>query len=267
MVFQEVLRNPDITIEAKGLYAYLAGFSGAGDECYPSIGLMCDEMGMSKTRLYKHMAVLVQFGVVEKVQTYNGNIKGRVIYRLTHTVNFSDSRFPKIGENEKQCYPVSENLGFRELGIPKNEETKNNILKNNIINNNRDIDYQLIADMYNDTCVSFPHISKLSDARKKAIKARLRQYSIDDFKRLFQMAEASNFLKGQNNRNWSATFDWLIKDANMAKVLDGNYVDKMPDHQEPEKGDRSIYKDHGEYEQLRRELEEEGTIQGTSETW
>ena len=30
MVFQEVLRNPDITIEAKGLYAYIAGFSGAG---------------------------------------------------------------------------------------------------------------------------------------------------------------------------------------------------------------------------------------------
>lgn len=81
------------------------------------------------------------------------------------------------------------------------------------------------------------------------------------------MAEASNFLKGQNNRNWSATFDWLIKDANMAKVLDGNYADKMPDNQEPEKGDRSIYKDHGEYEQLRRELEEEGVIQGTPETW
>jgi hypothetical protein len=30
-------------------------------------------------------------------------------------------------------------------------------------------------------------------------------------------------LKGGNDRNWSATFDWLIKDANMAKVLDGNY--------------------------------------------
>ena len=40
------------------------------------------------------------------------------------------------------------------------------------------------------------------------------------------MAEASSFLKGQNNRNWTATFDWLIADANMAKVLDGNYKDK-----------------------------------------
>ena len=81
--------------------------------------------------------------------------------------------------------------------------------------------------MYNDTCVSFPRLTKLSDARKKAIKARLRQYGMEDFKRLFQMAEESNFLKGQNARNWSASFDWLIKDANMAKVLDGNYAGKL----------------------------------------
>lgn len=39
------------------------------------------------------------------------------------------------------------------------------------------------------------------------------------------MAEESSFLNGKNNRNWSANFDWLIKDANMAKVLDGNYAD------------------------------------------
>lgn len=87
----------------------------------------------------------------------------------------------------------------------------------------RRADYQLIADMYNDTCVSFPRLEKLSDARKKAIKARLNTYSLDDFKKLFEMAEASDFLKGKNGRNWQATFDWLIKDANFAKVLDGNY--------------------------------------------
>ena len=85
------------------------------------------------------------------------------------------------------------------------------------------INYQLIADMYNNTCVSFPKLTKLSEARKKAIKARLRSYSVDDFQKLFSMAEESDFLKGKNQRNWSATFDWLIKDSNMAKVLDGNY--------------------------------------------
>lgn len=83
--------------------------------------------------------------------------------------------------------------------------------------------YQQIADMYNETCVSFPRLTTLSDARKKAIKARLNTYTVEDFQRLFEKAEASSFLKGANDRNWSATFDWLIKDTNMAKVLDGNY--------------------------------------------
>ena len=85
------------------------------------------------------------------------------------------------------------------------------------------IDYQLIVDMYNDTCVSFPRLKTLSENRKKSIKSRLKTYSYDDFKTLFEKAEASDFLKGKNNKDWSATFDWLIKDSNMAKVLDGNY--------------------------------------------
>lgn len=88
------------------------------------------------------------------------------------------------------------------------------------------VNYQQIADMYNNTCVSFPRLNKLSESRKKAIKARLKTYTLEDFQKLFEMAESSAFLKGQNNRNWSATFDWLIKDSNMAKVLDGNYQDK-----------------------------------------
>lgn len=86
--------------------------------------------------------------------------------------------------------------------------------------------FQGIIDMYNEICVSYPRVTKLSEARKKAIKARLKTYTEDDFRVLFQLAEDSDFLKGKNNRNWSANLDWLIKDSNMAKVLDGNYLKK-----------------------------------------
>lgn len=86
------------------------------------------------------------------------------------------------------------------------------------------VQYKEIADLYNQYCTSFPKLKSLSDARKKAIKARLNSgYSLCDFKNLFKLAEESDFLKGKNDRNWRATFDWLIKDSNMAKVLDGNY--------------------------------------------
>ena len=88
--------------------------------------------------------------------------------------------------------------------------------------------YKQIIDLYNDICVSFSKVTKISENRKKAISARLKMYEIDDFKRLFELAEQSDFLKGGNDRNWSANFDWLIKDSNMAKVLDGNYNNLSP---------------------------------------
>lgn len=85
------------------------------------------------------------------------------------------------------------------------------------------INYQQITDMYNNICKSFSSVKALSEARKKAIKARFNTYSLEDFKTVFEKAEASDFLKGGNDRSWAASFDWLIKDANFAKVLDGNY--------------------------------------------
>lgn len=89
------------------------------------------------------------------------------------------------------------------------------------------VNYKVIADLYNETCVSFPPCSKLSDKRKAAIRSRFHTgYTMEDFKCLFQKAQESTFLKGGNRRNWTATFDWLISDSNMAKVLDGNYDDK-----------------------------------------
>ncbi len=96
----------------------------------------------------------------------------------------------------------------------------------------RERDYlTYIVDMFNSICTSLPSVRSLSEARKKAIKARLNTYTIDDFKQCFENAEASSFLKGSNNRNWTATFDWIIKDSNMAKVLDGNYADQPKETQ------------------------------------
>lgn len=95
--------------------------------------------------------------------------------------------------------------------------------------------YATIREIYNSVCGSYPRLVKMSDARKKAISARLKTgYTLDDFQTLFEKAEASDFLKGANKRNWSATFDWLICDSNMAKVLDGNYDAKEGAANDPE---------------------------------
>lgn len=108
----------------------------------------------------------------------------------------------------------------KELDIDK----ENNRVKVNAVSTA--VNCQQIIDLYHSICISYPKIRSISNARRKAINARLNTYSLDDFRTVFENAEASSFLKGSNDRNWSANFDWLLADKNMAKVLEGNYADR-----------------------------------------
>lgn len=78
---------------------------------------------------------------------------------------------------------------------------------------------------YNMICTALPPCKTLSETRKRAISARLQTYLPSELREMFQKAQASSFLTGKNKRGWTATFDWLMKDENIAKVLDGNYDD------------------------------------------
>lgn len=86
------------------------------------------------------------------------------------------------------------------------------------------VPYAKILELYNSICTSFPKIKVIDGQRRKAVAARWRTYkSIGAFEQLFRLTEASDFLKGQNDRDWCANFDWLVKPTNMAKVLEGRY--------------------------------------------
>jgi hypothetical protein len=84
--------------------------------------------------------------------------------------------------------------------------------------------YQEIINLFNQVCISLPKVRDLTNNRKKAIKARWNKYdNPDHYREVFQKVEASDFLKGSNNRNWIADFDWLMKENNITKVLEGKY--------------------------------------------
>ena len=95
-----------------------------------------------------------------------------------------------------------------------------------------------IKDLYHKICISYPKLRSEDESiddsspqtdgnRKKAIAARWRTYkSLDIFEELFQIAESSSFLKGNNDRNWSADFDWMMKPTNFSKILEHKYDDK-----------------------------------------
>lgn len=77
------------------------------------------------------MNMLVNIGVVERIQTYNANIRGKVIYKIKDIEYAKDSRFPENVEYENQCFLVS-----RKYGIQKPENTRRREMINNNINNN-----------------------------------------------------------------------------------------------------------------------------------
>lgn len=39
----------------------------------------------------------------------------------------------------------------------------------------------------------------------------------------FKKVQKSSFLKGDNERGWKASFDWVMKVDNLIKVIEGNY--------------------------------------------
>ena len=86
--------------------------------------------------------------------------------------------------------------------------------------------FSKIGELYHTHCPSYPRLRAISGNRRKAVAARWREYpNLQTFRELFIKAEASKFLKGFNNRNWRADFDWFMKPSNMQKVLEGKYDD------------------------------------------
>ncbi len=84
---------------------------------------------------------------------------------------------------------------------------------------------QQIADLFNSLCPSFSKVKVLSDSMKTEIANTLAEFSESDISAAFEKAEQSSFLKGKNERKWTASFGWLIKAENIAKVLNGNFDD------------------------------------------
>lgn len=67
-------------------------------------------------------------------------------------------------------------------------------------------------------------VSRITEGtvRHKNLCARLKQYSIDEYRKAIGNIRNSDFLLGKVN-DFQITFDWFVKPSNFIKVLDGNY--------------------------------------------
>lgn len=69
-------------------------------------------------------------------------------------------------------------------------------------------------------------VVNITEARRKAVKARIAQYDKETVFTVLKKVAASPFLLGCNDRNWKCDFDWIFKAGNFTKILEGNYDEK-----------------------------------------
>lgn len=66
-------------------------------------------------------------------------------------------------------------------------------------------------------------VQKLTDKRNKAIDNFLKEFTIEQFKQICEIANNSSFLKGENDRHWKADFDFLMRIDKATNILEGKY--------------------------------------------
>lgn len=89
----------------------------------------------------------------------------------------------------------------------------------------------MIMQAWNRICVpaGLPAVSKVDKKRVRRVKAAFQAVGVPEGNRLgyaenlFRKVVESPFLTGHNNNGWRASIDWVFKDMNLIKILEGNY--------------------------------------------
>lgn len=104
--------------------------------------------------------------------------------------------------------------------------------------------YKEILDYYNRACSSCNLVRcvKLTDRRKDAIRARVKEFGLRHVFRAIDIASQSAFMNGHNDRNWKADFDFVFNANKMARILENKYTDNN-DNERDATGARRQYED------------------------
>lgn len=209
------------------------GFLVNRGELITSLTDLAEKTGLSKTRVRTALEHLKSTGEITDKTTN----KFRVI-TITNYAEYQNKQTSRGRQGDRQ-QEADKRADDRQRAADKHsgdtqiarleeqeeqEEQKEQEEQEEQINKERESDVcRIVISMFNELCEDLPRCEGMSERRKKAIEARLKKYSAEELKRAFLLAEASDFLKGDNPRGWTADFDWLIKDENLQKVLNGNY--------------------------------------------
>lgn len=84
-----------------------------------------------------------------------------------------------------------------------------------------------IVALFNGICRSFSPVSSVEKWRIEKVGALWETCpDLDTFREVFEIFEASDFLKGGGDKGWKASFDWLMKPDNFRKVMEHQYDER-----------------------------------------
>lgn len=76
---------------------------------------------------------------------------------------------------------------------------------------------------------NLPKAQSISHERVKALQARLAECGgVEGFTVALEKVRGSPFLRGDNERGWTADFDFLLKKSSFTKVMEGKYDARKP---------------------------------------
>ena len=142
---------------------------------------------------------------------------------------------------ENNTFDDTSNDTYNDKGtINKNKNNKynNNYINNSYYNNTsvkkEKINFSFVCEEIKNKWIEIANTFglsgtrlKINEKRKKSIKTLLKEYTVEEIFQAMDKIYVSKFLQGDNKNNWQITFDWFINKANLLKVLEGNYDDKV----------------------------------------
>jgi DnaD/phage-associated family protein len=138
-----IMKDKSLSIEAKGIYAYIASYAGAGTTAFPSVDLICGDLQISENRFHKNKKLLIDYGYIEvkRVRDKAGEF-GRNVYTIKQTISPPTLQFEGMVPT-LQFEGMVPTLQIPGMDIPSMdipgmeiEGTNNNSLNINSINNN-----------------------------------------------------------------------------------------------------------------------------------
>lgn len=215
------LKDNRLTLKAKGLLSIMLSLS---EEWHYSIAGLVAISKENETAIKSTLNELKAYGylvVTKKLPNETESGRFEYIYDIYEQPRGKQPAEKQGVENLPLEFQGVENQGQLNNKLLNNKELSIND-KGSAISPPTPMD---IVDLYHDICQSFNAVQRITENRKQAIEDLVSKYTVEEIERCFRIAESSDFLKGANERKWKATFDWLIDEDNMAKVLEGNYED------------------------------------------